>query len=71
MFVYEKDGGLCILMKGNRPVVEGKADVEIMPTSDGKAEVTVNGEVVSLVEVAPTEDTGAGEGADEGDGPEL
>lgn len=66
MFVYEKDGGLCILMTGNKPLVEGVADVEIMPTEDGKAVVTVNGKAV---EVAVT--TGAGEGEDTGDGTEL
>ena len=68
MFVYEKDGGLCILMNGNKPLVEGMADVEIMPTEDGKAVVTVNGKAV---EVAVTTDAGSGEGEDNGDGPEL
>lgn len=60
MFVYEKDGGLCILMTGNKPLVEGEGtpDVEIMPVEgeDGviTASVKINGVEVS---VASTEET--------------
>ena len=60
MFVYEKDGGLCILMTGNKPLDEGKGtpDVEIMPVEgeDGviTASVKINGVEVS---VASTEET--------------
>ena len=58
MFVYEKDGGLCILMTGNKPLVEGTPDVEIMPVEgeDGviTASVKINGVEVS---VASTEET--------------
>lgn len=83
MFVYEKDGGLCILMTGNKPLVEGTPDVEILPVEgeDGviTASVKINGVEVSVASAEAgsdegtegTEDAGAEEGTDEGDGPEL
>lgn len=48
MFMYEKDGALNIVLKGNVPVET--PDVVIKANEDGKAEVKINGKDVTVIE---------------------
>ena len=46
MFIYEKDGALNIVIKGNKPVEN--PDIVIRAKENGSAEVTINGKSVTV-----------------------
>ncbi len=53
MFIYEKDGKLCIMMTGNKPAAEGvEPDVVVEPVEGDPvtAKVLINGKEVTVSE---------------------
>jgi len=55
MFAYEKDGKICILMTGNKPVASTETpDVVIKAVDDGEGNITakilINGREVQVSE---------------------